>query len=292
VVGTPIYMSPEQAMGRVDDTDHRADQWALACIAWEMISGHPPFDGDSLDTLLHQITHADPSPLEAEVAALPPGVESVLRKALSKSVADRYSSIQEFARALETAAFGRCVEETPAPVRSPQQLLDEASRDHFAVADALDPVAEAGLPAGQGQEAGDEGARPSSPASVDVILTTDEVVARPVWRRPIVAVAVAAGLSMLLAASILLRSSRPVPVVPHTAQVGEIALPPRVGPVLVVTPPVASAIPLATELAQPEPRKRAKTEPARNPGAPTTAKTAPRGKAPKAQLRPKIFHQL
>ena len=50
-VGTPAYMSPEQAFGPSHAVDHRADQWALACIIWEMLSGHPPFSADDPDAL-------------------------------------------------------------------------------------------------------------------------------------------------------------------------------------------------------------------------------------------------
>jgi serine/threonine protein kinase len=48
IVGTPYYMAPEQASGRHEEVDHRADQWALACIAYEMVAGVPPFQGDDL----------------------------------------------------------------------------------------------------------------------------------------------------------------------------------------------------------------------------------------------------
>jgi serine/threonine-protein kinase len=106
VVGTPIYMSPEQTRGDADNTDHRADQWALACIAWEMLSGHPPFESDDVNTLFLQINRADPPPLARHVPDLVLGVESVLRKALSKRVVERYPSIRDFAHALEDAAFG------------------------------------------------------------------------------------------------------------------------------------------------------------------------------------------
>ena len=52
VMGTPNYMSPEQATGMIDDIDHRADQWALACIAWEMLLGRCPFVADEAAALL------------------------------------------------------------------------------------------------------------------------------------------------------------------------------------------------------------------------------------------------
>ena len=106
-VGTPIYMSPEQATGLVEEVDHHVDQWALACIAWEMLLGHPPFVADDVTALLYQIIKMDPHPLTPRVPGLPPGVELELRQALAKRPADRFPSIREFSHAFESAALGR-----------------------------------------------------------------------------------------------------------------------------------------------------------------------------------------
>ena len=105
VLGTPEYMSPEQATGMLDEIDHRADQWSLACMAWEMLCGRPPFAGEGLVGVLYQVVNADPPPMDLGAADLPPAVETVLRRALAKRMEDRYPSIKEFARAFELAAF-------------------------------------------------------------------------------------------------------------------------------------------------------------------------------------------
>ncbi len=63
VMGTPNYMAPEQAEGRIDEIDHRTDQWALACIAYELVGGRPPFVGENVASLLYQVIHQAPSPL-------------------------------------------------------------------------------------------------------------------------------------------------------------------------------------------------------------------------------------
>jgi serine/threonine-protein kinase len=116
MMGTPAYMAPEQATGRVDDIDHRTDQWALACIAWEMLSSDVPFAGKDTPTLLYNITHGEPPPLKAP--DLPPDVEAVLRRALSKRQGDRFPTISAFARALSAAtAVPPVVVKTPAPVK-------------------------------------------------------------------------------------------------------------------------------------------------------------------------------
>ncbi len=104
LMGTPHYMSPEQASGRVTAIDHRTDQWALACIAWEMLSGRPPFDDKEITALFYNVVHASPSPLAERVVGLPPDVEAVLRRALSKRPGDRFASITACGRAFESAA--------------------------------------------------------------------------------------------------------------------------------------------------------------------------------------------
>ena len=121
IVGTPEYMSPEQACTSGDDIDHRTDQWALGCIVWEMLSGHTPFCADHTDAIFYQLANLAPTPLSKHAPDLPSAVESVLLRALSKRAADRYPSMREFARALEIAALGSWNELTPMPF-SPAQI--------------------------------------------------------------------------------------------------------------------------------------------------------------------------
>jgi serine/threonine protein kinase len=115
-VGTPEYMSPEQAMGLVDEIDHHTDQWALACITWEMLSGRAPFVADDTNALFYQLINLTPQPLSKRAPDLPPGLEEVLLRALSKRPTERYASMKEFARALEFAALGQPPDLTPTPV--------------------------------------------------------------------------------------------------------------------------------------------------------------------------------
>ena len=117
VMGSPQYMSPEQALGRVDEIDLRTDEWALASITWEMLSGRCPFTGEDVASLLYQIVHENPPPLTTTVPGLRPEVEEVLRMALAKRREDRFASVGAFARALESAIDGSdpSYEPTPAP---------------------------------------------------------------------------------------------------------------------------------------------------------------------------------
>jgi eukaryotic-like serine/threonine-protein kinase len=104
VLGTPEYMSPEQASGRASEVDHRTDQWSLACTAWRMLSGHPPFMGTDLDDLLTSIVSAEPPPLLDLAPQLPADLDRVFRRALSKPRSARFASVAAFMRALENAA--------------------------------------------------------------------------------------------------------------------------------------------------------------------------------------------
>jgi serine/threonine-protein kinase len=107
VMGTPNYMSPEQARGKIEEIDERTDQWALACIAWECLSGEGPFVGENVPSILFQIVHEPPSQLLPKVAGLPPQVEAVLLRALAKEKAGRFTSVGDFATALEGALTGK-----------------------------------------------------------------------------------------------------------------------------------------------------------------------------------------
>jgi serine/threonine-protein kinase len=104
ILGTPEYMSPEQAAGRGDDLDHRGDQWALACMVWHMLSGCPPFTGRNVNDILDRIAGDDPPSLRAAVPDLPPALEEVLRRALAKRPSQRFATVTAFLRAFESAA--------------------------------------------------------------------------------------------------------------------------------------------------------------------------------------------
>jgi hypothetical protein len=106
IMGTPGYMSPEQAKGRVEDIDEKTDQWSLACIVWECLSGEPPFQGDSPLSTLFQVVNEPPPPLLPKVPGLHPKVEDVLLRALCKKKDDRFASVSDFVVALEEAVTG------------------------------------------------------------------------------------------------------------------------------------------------------------------------------------------
>jgi serine/threonine protein kinase len=101
MMGTPNYMSPEQVQGHA--VDGRADQFALAVIAYEILTGEKPFLADQLPALLFRIVREDPVAPQRLNPTVGPQVEVVLRKALAKSANDRYGNCMEFVDALAAA---------------------------------------------------------------------------------------------------------------------------------------------------------------------------------------------
>jgi serine/threonine-protein kinase len=124
VMGTPNYMSPEQAKGNTEAIDERTDQWALACIAWECLSGQGPFVGENVPSILFQIVHEPPSSLLPKVAGLHPQVEEVLLRGLAKNKNDRFAKVDDFAAALEAALTGKVVPSVSRMVREPDDHLE------------------------------------------------------------------------------------------------------------------------------------------------------------------------
>lgn len=103
IMGTPSYMSPEQAEAKVGEIDHRTDQFALAAIAYEILAGHPAFFADDPIAILYQVVHKEPPPLPV-TPSLPAAVGIVVAAGLSKDKSRRFPTILEFATALEAAA--------------------------------------------------------------------------------------------------------------------------------------------------------------------------------------------
>ncbi len=101
VLGTPNYMSPEQIEGKA--VDGRSDQWALAVIAYELLTGEKPFPGEHLTTVLYKIVSEEPAPPHTVNPMLPWATGMVLGRALSKDPARRYPSVTEFVNALEAS---------------------------------------------------------------------------------------------------------------------------------------------------------------------------------------------
>ncbi len=129
IVGTPHYMSPEQVQGQT--VDGRSDQFSLAVIAYEMLTGEKPYTGEHLTTVVYKIVAEEPASPRRLNSTLTPAIEAALRKGLAKRPDNRYRNCQEFATGLESACTaskgwkvmpraGLLNEPTIADVRLPQ----------------------------------------------------------------------------------------------------------------------------------------------------------------------------
>jgi serine/threonine-protein kinase len=116
VLGTPEYMSPEQARGAVD---YRSDIYSLGCVLYEVFSGRAPLKGETpAATILNHLN--EPPRLEGDAAAsIPPSVRPVLRRAMAKDPAARFASAAELAGALREARVQAGVEAPPAALPPP-----------------------------------------------------------------------------------------------------------------------------------------------------------------------------
>jgi serine/threonine-protein kinase len=103
-LGTPHYMSPEQATGD-QSVGPTTDIWALGCVLYEMLAGEPPYTGSTPQAILGKIITEEPEPVTAERKATPPNVEATIARALEKLPADRFRSAEDFARALANIGF-------------------------------------------------------------------------------------------------------------------------------------------------------------------------------------------
>jgi serine/threonine protein kinase len=101
LLGTLRYMSPEQAGGQRLLIDHRTDVYALGATLYELLTLRPIFDGADRQTLLRQILHEEPRPPRAVDRAVPPELETIVLKAVSKSPAERYATAGELADDLQ-----------------------------------------------------------------------------------------------------------------------------------------------------------------------------------------------
>jgi serine/threonine-protein kinase len=119
IVGTPAYMSPEQASGE-RELDGRSDGYSLACVVYEMLAGEPPYTGPSAQAVMAKRL-SEPVPRLRTVRQLPPAVEAAVTKELAKSPADRFPTASRFAAAL-----------TPTSAAATATVAAPAARSHGA----------------------------------------------------------------------------------------------------------------------------------------------------------------
>jgi serine/threonine-protein kinase len=122
-IGSPQYMSPEQAMGDREITA-RSDVYALGCVTYEMLVGAPPFNGPTAQAVVARMLTVDADPPSATRKTIPPHVEAAVLQALEKVPADRFASAADFAAALANPAFTSTRAKVSLPLR--QQVSAKA----------------------------------------------------------------------------------------------------------------------------------------------------------------------
>jgi serine/threonine protein kinase len=142
VLGTPDYMSPEQARGQ--EVDGRSDLFSLGCILYECLSGRKPFAGETMTEVLLKIVNEKPPLIDFEALGLPVGVQALLENALAKDPVKRFVSGREFAQALralpdaESASSSSIFAREDAPNSREQAHADLTTPRAFdSVADSL-----------------------------------------------------------------------------------------------------------------------------------------------------------
>jgi len=116
-IGTPAYMSPEQAAGRVRELDSRTDVYALGTILYELLTGQPPLRGESLVDTLRRVLQEDPAPVRRLRPDVPRDLEAICLKCLAKSPTERYQTAQQLTNDLDRYLAGE-----PTLARPPDRI--------------------------------------------------------------------------------------------------------------------------------------------------------------------------
>src|SRR5437773_473001 len=148
--GTPAYMAPEQVTG--GQVGPAADRYSLATIAYEMLTGVIPFDGEALMELLYAQVHRSPQPPSARLAALGPAVDAAIMRGLAKNPTERWESCAAFVDALEDALAAE-----PAPSAAATMVMAPAAM-------ATKPIARMAV-----------AERPAQPATVAIEYPSSQV---------------------------------------------------------------------------------------------------------------------
>lgn len=255
VIGTAQYMSPEQIAAK--PATGRSDQFSLAVIAYEMLTGQKPFQGNSWASVMHQIMSVDPPPVKQHRQDLGDEVTTVLRKALSKDPEARYASCREFSDDLSHAVTGVTIQRTmPMPIsEAMKQPMPPPRAERLAETVVMAPTGSAGTP--------DTGQKLVAP------LTTAAVTPPAKPRSVLVPILTGVAVVVIVAVAAWRFTSRSNPVPSEAAPV--VAAPPLAPP---TTPPISepSGAPAAVVASKtPAPAAIARQEVANStPAAPAT----------------------
>lgn len=194
MLGTIDYVAPEQVQG--DDTDGRADVYALGCVAYECLTGRPPFSKDSEMSTLYAHVHEQAPPASSFRAGLAAGVDEVVARAMAKSKEDRYRTCGAFIAAL-AEAFGD--EHETSTVVAPQPVL----------AGPVPPQSWPPPPASAPIEQPPQAGAPTPPPRTSAPRVAPK--SRPITRRPLIIAVAAVALVLVVVAVAVWATTGPDP---------------------------------------------------------------------------------
>jgi eukaryotic-like serine/threonine-protein kinase len=205
LLGTPNYMSPEQAKGRT--LDGRSDIFALGVILYELLTGEKPFYGESVTTVIYKVVHETPIPPRELDPTIHPGLNFVVSKALAKAPDDRYQSCRELvddlknyrnlgamAASNETVVLTRPLVATPRPVAT---LITSVPAAAVGVSPAPQPATSANA-FGKGAYATPVATAAAPPHPTGVTPTHEEKHSRLAWLLPVALLVLALIVGLIL----------------------------------------------------------------------------------------------
>ncbi|MCL4820471.1 MAG: serine/threonine protein kinase [Vicinamibacteria bacterium] len=269
LLGTPSYMSPEQARGQ--QLDGRSDLFSLGCVLYEMLKGRKAFQGDSITALLFKIIAEEPPPLRDDDPEIPDELEAIVRKALAKSPADRYANGQEMSDALRAVASAGSLPtlKAAAPGATPATRVLPATAPGASTAVTEAPTAQTDAPTvvGAAPTLGRPVASPPPPPPAAVRRPAPPAVPPPPPRAaaaPARVPALALGLLAVGALGLLViaaggawwflgRGPQPVATATATPDPAPVVTPPPSAPAQDAGAPEATPVPNSAEEREPEP---------------------------------------
>ena len=137
IIGTAAYMSPEQVGG--EDIDHRSDIWSLGAVLYEMITGRPPFGGDTELAVMYSVVNSDFTNMSEERPDAPQGLERIVGRMLAKDLSERYTDAADVVRDLEAL---RATDGNRASVSAPATTVGARPQPSIAVMPFVDMSAD------------------------------------------------------------------------------------------------------------------------------------------------------